>query len=310
MWSLCNGECSIRVGSTDGEAKAGTLPRGGVGLLLPDGPAVMVSIEELPSPIMGVLRDFERRVEGVVEGLFARAFRSGVQPVELGKRLVRAVEDSRQVGVSRIFVDNVYTIELSPRDRQRFAEYERALSSELAALAVDTARESNWAMLGPARVELETAEDLVEGRFRVSSRVEPADRNSQAPLAAGRGWAPEPPVAAGPATAMLPGETRQPRVHAPAALVLVGAGGPGRVFPLTQLETSVGRSEQSDIELADPGVSRNHARIIREGDDFIVEDLRSTNGTEVNGQPIRRRRLANGDVVKLANSTLQFRREG
>jgi hypothetical protein len=258
---------------------------------------------------MGILRDFERRVEGAVEGLFARAFRSGVQPVELGKRLIRAVEDSRQVGVSRIYVDNVFTIELSARDRQRFAEYERALCSELAALVVDTARESDWAMLGPARVELDTAEDLVEGRFRVSSRVEAVERPA-APVAAADGWAHEPGVPAGPATAMLPGETRQARVRAPASLVLVSSGGPGRAFPLTQLETSVGRAEESDIALADPGVSRNHARIIREGDDFIVEDLRSTNGTEVNGQPIRRRRLAEGDVVKLANSSLQFRREG
>ncbi|HZD01066.1 MAG TPA: DUF3662 and FHA domain-containing protein [Actinomycetes bacterium] len=263
----------------------------------------------MPSPTMGILRDFERRVEGAVEGLFARAFRSGVQPVELGKRLVRAVEDSRQVGVSRIYVDNVYTIELSALDRQRFAEYERALCSELAALVVDTARENDWAMLGPARVELETAEDLVEGRFRVSGRVEAVERSGAAP-GAGHGWAPAPPAPAGPATAMLPGEVRQPRVRAPASLTLLDAGGSGRVFPLSHRETSIGRSEQSDITLADPGVSRNHARIIREGDDFIVEDLRSTNGTEVNGQPIRRRRLADGDVVKLANSTLQFRREG
>jgi Protein of unknown function (DUF3662)/FHA domain len=257
---------------------------------------------------MGILRDFERRIEDAVEGLFARAFRSGVQPVELGKRLVRAVDDSRQVGVNRIYVDNVYTIELSPRDRQRFAEYERALCSELAALVVDTARENNWAMLGPARVELETADDLVEGRFRVSSRVEPVERD-RGP-AAGQAWAPEPRAAVGPATAMLPGEVRQPRARAPASLVLLDMGRQGRAFPLTQLETSIGRAEQSDIALADPGVSRNHARIIREGDDFIVEDLRSTNGTEVNGQPIRRRRLADGDMLKLANSTLQFRREG
>ncbi len=260
---------------------------------------------------MGILRDFERRVEGVVEGLFARAFRSGVQPVELGKRLVRAVEDSRRVGVSRVYVDNVFTIELSAGDRQRFAEYERALCSELAALAVDTARESDWAMLGPARVELASAPDLVEGRFRVSGRVEAAERPA-APgaAAAGGGWAPDQAASAGPATAMLPGEVRESRVRAPASLVLLNTNGPGRVFPLSHLETSVGRAEQSDIPLADPGVSRNHARIIREGDDFIVEDLRSTNGTEVNGQPIRRRRLADGDMVKLANSTLQFRREG
>jgi FhaA, N-terminal domain/FHA domain len=256
---------------------------------------------------MGFLRDFERRIEGAVEGLFARAFRSGVQPVELGKRLVRAVEDSRQVGVSRVYVDNLYSIELSPRDRQRFADYERALTSELAALVVDTARENDWAMMGPARVELETDEALSEGRFRVVSRVE---ANEQ-PVPAARGWAQEPAGPVGPATAMLPGEVRSTRPRAPASLtLLLATGAVSRVYPLGQSEVMIGRSEQSDIALADPGVSRNHARIIREGDDFIVEDLRSTNGTEVNGQPIRRRRLADGDVVKLANSTLQFRREG
>jgi hypothetical protein len=256
---------------------------------------------------MGFLRDFERRLEGAVEGLFARAFRSGVQPVELGKRLVRAVEDSRQVGVSRVYVDNRYSIELSPRDRQRFADYERALTSELAALVVDTARENDWAMMGPARVELETDEALSEGRFRVVSRVEASEQ----PVPAARGWAPESGAPVGPATAMLPGEVRDSRPRAPANLtLLLATGAVSQIYPLEQPEVMIGRSEQSDIALADPGVSRNHARIIREGDDFIVEDLRSTNGTEVNGQPIRRRRLADGDVVKLANSTLQFRREG
>jgi hypothetical protein len=256
---------------------------------------------------MAFLRDFERRVEGAVEGLFARAFRSGVQPVELGKRLVRAVEDSRQVGVSRVYVDNIYSIELSPADRERFSDYEHALTAELAALVVDTARENDWAMMGPARVELETDEVLSEGRFRVVSRVEAAER----PVAAARGWSQEPAASAGPATAMLPGEYRSRRSHAPASLTLLSAtGAAAQTYPLSDSEVSIGRSEQSGIALADPGVSRNHARIIREGDDFIVEDLRSTNGTEVNGQPIRRRRLANGDMVKLANSTLQFRREG
>lgn len=255
---------------------------------------------------MAFLRDFERRIEGAVEGLFARAFRSGVQPVELGKRLVRAVEDSRQVGVSRVYVDNVYTIELSPGDRERFADYEHALTSELAALVVDTARENDWAMMGPARVELDSDEVLSEGRFRVVSRVEASE---QQPVAAARGWGQEP-MAAGPGTAMLPGEVRR-RPRAPASLTLLSlTGAASQTYPLNESEVSIGRSEQSGIALADPGVSRNHARIIREGDDFIIEDLRSTNGTEVNGQPIRRRRLADGDVLKLANSTLQFRREG
>jgi hypothetical protein len=253
---------------------------------------------------MGILRDFERRLEGVVEGLFARAFRSGVQPVELGKRLVREVEDGRTVGVNRVYVPNVYVYELSPGDRERFADYEVALAQELAALAVDTARERDWAMLGPARIEFETADDLEVGRFRLGSRVE-ADEQERDYAAAG-------PVArpVGPHTAMLPGQRPRPKSGAPASLILVQGGQPIRTWPLGSAEISIGRAEQSDIPLSDPGVSRNHARVVREGDDFIVEDLRSTNGTEVNGQPIRRRRLANGDMLKLASSTLQFRREG
>ena len=254
---------------------------------------------------MRILRDFERRLEGAVEGLFARAFRSGVQPVELGKRLVREVEDGRTVGVNRVYVPNVYIYELSPDDRERFADYEVALAQELAALAVDTARERDWAMLGPARIEFETADDLEVGRFRLGSRVE-ADEQERDYAAAGPAGAPP----AGPHTAMLPGQRPRAKVAAPASLVLVQGGQPIRSWPLAGSELTIGRAEQSDIPLADPGVSRNHARVVREGDDFIVEDLRSTNGTEVNGQPIRRRRLANGDMLKLASSTLQFRREG
>jgi hypothetical protein len=255
---------------------------------------------------MGILRDFERRLEGAVEGLFARAFRSEVQPVELGKRLVREVEDGRTVGVNRVYVPNVYLYELSPEDRERFADYEVALAQELAALAVDTARERDWAMLGPARIEFETADDLEVGRFRLSSRVE-ADEQERDYAAAGSAGAARP---VGPHTAMLPGQRPRPKVRAPASLVLVQGGQPIRTWPLATPELTIGRAEQSDIPLADPGVSRSHARVVREGDDFILEDLRSTNGTEVNGQPIRRRRLVNGDMLKLANSTLQFRREG
>jgi hypothetical protein len=258
---------------------------------------------------MRILRDFERRLEGAVEGLFARAFRSGVQPVELGKRLVREVEDGRTVGVNRVYVPNVYLYELSPGDRERFADYEVALAQELAALAVDTARERDWAMLGPARIEFATADDLPVGRFRLSGRVEAAEQERDyAAAQAGAAGAPAPPV--GPHTAMLPGQRRRPKVQAPASLVLVQGGQPIRTYPLSGPELTIGRAEQSDIALSDPGVSRSHARVVREGDDFIVEDLRSTNGTEVNGQPIRRRRLANGDMLKLAASTLQFRREG
>ena len=176
---------------------------------------------------MRILRDFERRLEGAVEGLFARAFRSGVQPVELGKRLVREVEDGRTVGVNRVYVPNVYVYQLSPGDRERFADYEVALGQELAALAVDTARERDWAMLGPARIEFETADDREVGRFRLESRVEADEQERDYAAAGPAGAAAAQPV--GPHTAMLPGQRPRPKVQAPASLVLVG------YFALTEL---------------------------------------------------------------------------
>lgn len=260
---------------------------------------------------MGILRDFEHRLEGAVEGLFARVFRSGVQPVELGKRLKREMRDSKSIGVQRLYVPNVYTFELSADDRARFADYEAALASELATVAVRYARENDWAMLGRARVEFATGANLIQGRFRVHSRVE-ADDGAQAAYGDQRQQRPAPqaPYGAGPATAMLPGELRHARPQAPAVLVLLTGARSGQgFFPLEGQEAMIGRAENAHVSLPDPGISRLHARIVREGDDFVVEDLGSTNGTEVNGQLIKRRRLADGDRVRLGNSTLQFRRE-
>jgi hypothetical protein len=255
---------------------------------------------------MGILREFERRLEGAVEGLFGRVFKSGVQPVELGKRLRRVMVDHKAVGVQRMYVPNVYTFELSEPDRARFSDYEGALTTELATLAVETARENDWAMMGRARIEFVTDDALSEGRFRVAGKVEADEPGVVAPSPS----VPGPPPSAGPLTAMLPGEIRQGKVRAPASMTLLQGPRSGTgFFPLDKAELTIGRGEHAGITLADPGISRMHARVVREGDDFVVEDLGSTNGTEVNGQLVKRRRLADGDRVRLGSSTLQFRRE-
>jgi hypothetical protein len=255
---------------------------------------------------MGILRDFERRLEGAVEGVFGRMFKSGVQPVELGKRLRREMSDHKAVGVNRNYVPNVYTFELSAPDRERFKDYEGALATELATVAVETARERDWAMMGRARIEFVTDDSLTEGRFRVAGKVEADEPGPAGPAPS----LPEQPPSAGPLTAMLPGEVRQGRVRAPASMTLLSGPRTGTgFFPLDRAELTIGRGEHAGITLADPGISRMHARVVREGDDFVVEDLGSTNGTEVNGQLVKRRRLADGDRVRLGSSTLQFRRE-
>src|SRR6266516_6117745 len=138
---------------------------------------------------MGILRDFERRLEGAVEGVFGRMFKSGVQPVELGKRLRREMADHKSVGVNRNYVPNVYTFELSPVDREHFKDYESALTSELATVAVETARENDWAMMGRARIDFVTDDSLIEGRFRVTGRVEADEPGAQAAAGAAAGAA-------------------------------------------------------------------------------------------------------------------------
>ncbi|MGH3665241.1 MAG: DUF3662 domain-containing protein, partial [Egibacteraceae bacterium] len=102
---------------------------------------------------MGILRDFERRLEGAVEGFFARAFRSGLQPVELAKALQRYAQNYQQVGVDGVFVPNVYRFTLSPADHDRFEGFSDSLQAELASVIKRTADERGWRLQGPARVE-------------------------------------------------------------------------------------------------------------------------------------------------------------
>src|SRR3974377_1628149 len=81
---------------------------------------------------MSVLRSIESKLESLFEGVFGRAFRSNVQPVELARKLVKEMDDHRSVSVSRVYVPNEYTVYLSPADRDQFADYEDALRDELA----------------------------------------------------------------------------------------------------------------------------------------------------------------------------------
>ena len=82
------------------------------------------------------LKGFERRLERMVEGTFSRIFRSGIRPVELGRRLVREMDDNRSVDVrGRTLVPNHFTVELSEADHEQFAEVGESLERELAEAA-------------------------------------------------------------------------------------------------------------------------------------------------------------------------------
>jgi hypothetical protein len=120
---------------------------------------------------MSVLRNIESKLESLFEGVFGRAFRTNVQPVELARKLVKEMDDHKNVSVSRVYVPNEYTIFLSTADREQFSSYEAQLRDELADYLAEHARRENYVTLTPPKVELETDEDLDVGVFGIATRM-------------------------------------------------------------------------------------------------------------------------------------------
>jgi len=251
---------------------------------------------------MGILRDFERRLGGAVEGFFARAFRSGLQPVELAKALQRYAADYQQVGLDGVFIPNVYRYDLAPEDLDRFGSFRDMLEAELSEVVRRTATERNWHLQGPVRIEFERNSGVPVGTYELRGKVE-APVNAMAPgdvaEAAPR---PAPAPAAAAASVLSPSQARR------AVLVAEDGAEAGRRFAIAG-GAVVGRLPECDISLDDPSVSRRHARIGRQDGVWFVEDLGSTNGTRVGDRSVTRSELADGDELRLGNIRLVFQLE-
>ena len=228
---------------------------------------------------VGVLQRFERRLEGLVEGVFARAFGGVVQPVEVAAALQREAADRKAiVGQGRVLVPNTYVVELARSDSERLNEYDAALRKELGAMVTEHAQEQGWSFVGPVEVTLQPVDDLTTGLFRVRSAV-----------VAGA-------VAAPPAD---PSSSRR--------MEFVSGTHAGQVCALTGPVTLLGRGEEADVRLTDLGVSRRHAEIRVEEPHVYLADLGSSNGTTVNGRPIDRAALHDGDLLCLGGVELVYR---
>jgi Protein of unknown function (DUF3662)/FHA domain len=250
---------------------------------------------------VGVLQRFEQRLEGMVEGAFARAFKSELQPVEIASAVQREMDDRAAiVAQGRTLVPNDFVVELSEVDHERLEVYADSLGVELANLAREYAKEQGYSFVGPVRMRFEGISELATGMFRIRSGVI-------------RG------------TTVEGGEIRQPASDLPRPQpqarasgkprLLVSGPEPGpdgarqRTYDLTTPVTMLGRGTDCDLRLVDPGVSRHHAELRVEDGEVVLVDLGSTNGTFVNGQPVRRVVLTDGTRVTLGRTTLVFRND-
>lgn len=287
---------------------------------------------------MGVLDRFEKGIERAVNGAFAKAFRSEVQPVEIASALRRECDEKASiVGRNRTIAPNAFVVELGQADHDRLGEWETALSDELSAAVHEHARQQQYAFVGPVQVRFAEAEDLDTGVFRVRSQTarpgqEPdlpyAPREQQYPPAAppypGAAPAGQPGAAAPGYPAPSYPAPAYPASPAPAAAPSAAAPGDppawaasttslgtldvdGRPHRINRAVTVIGRAMDVDIVLDDPGVSRRHSEVHVVDGKARVIDLGSTNGTFVNGERVLAdRRLADGDIVTVGAVSLRF----
>jgi hypothetical protein len=255
---------------------------------------------------MTVLRNIESKIESLFEGVFGRAFRTNVQPVELARKLVKEMEDHRVISVSRLYVPNEYTVYLSPADREQFESYEESLIGELQEYLAENARREKYVMLSPPKVLMETDGDLEVGEFGIATRM------AQGGAEIGPDEMPAPDVPAGATMVYKP---KQPETEAVSAEELglerevATLSWNGQRHELDKRRVVIGRSKDCDIQVSDPNVSRRHAEVRQEGAAHWVIDLNSTNGTEINGRRLKRAKLRPGDTITVGSTELVFRRE-
>ncbi|SES27977.1 FHA domain-containing protein [Streptomyces sp. yr375] len=293
---------------------------------------------------MGVLKKFEQRLEGLVNGTFAKVFKSEVQPVEIAGALQRECDNNATIwNRDRTVVPNDFIVELSTPDYERLSPYSGQLGDELAGMVRDYAKQQRYTFMGPIKVNLEKAEDLDTGLYRVRSRtLASSSSQAQAPEQAPAGGRQRPGGAGGPGYPGAGGAGAPPMPSAPppgaaggrpggygyppaagaqrpggAGGGLAGAPQPGSRarhwieingtrHQISRGTLVLGRSTEADVRIDDPGVSRRHCEI-RTGSPSTIQDLGSTNGIVVDGQHTTRATLRDGSRIVVGSTTIIYR---
>ncbi|MET9294486.1 DUF3662 and FHA domain-containing protein [Streptomyces sp. NPDC003077] len=270
---------------------------------------------------MGVLKRFEQRLEGLVNGTFAKVFKSEVQPVEIAGALQRECDNNATIwNRDRTVVPNDFIVELSTPDYERLSPYSGQLGDELSGMVRDYAKQQRYTFMGPIKVHLEKADDLDTGLYRVRSRTLAASTSQHQPpgqpAAAQRPTAPRTPPPGGHVSP--PPMPASPPPGAPAAYRPASSGASsyaqtrrwieinGTRHQISSPSLVLGRSTDADVRIDDPGVSRRHCEI-RVGTPSTIQDLGSTNGIVVDGQHTTRATLRDGSRIVVGSTTIVYR---
>ncbi len=213
------------------------------------------------------LSSFESRIERLVEGAFARTSRRGLQPAEIGRRLIRGIEIERRVGVKGIVAPNSFSVMLSSRDYEDFEGFSSTICSELEKLATDHCSQNHYRLPGPVSVTL-----VEESSFKPSTFAIDVEFNEEENFLVG-------------GFLLLPN---------------------GMKVAVEKQVITIGRMPGSTVVIDDPKVSRQHAQVFVDQDKVILSDLGSTNGTYVNGLRVARTELKGQDEIVIGAARIVF----
>jgi hypothetical protein len=256
-------------------------------------------------PLTAIERFFERLFERPSD----RLFRTRLQPLQLQRRIERAMEGERRVTLERTLVPNRFVVHLNPADLAGFGDLTETLAVELADGALTFARTHHFALADRPRVDLqadarvERADIRVEARFAdpPTERTAEPEGSSAEPRAAGAAGL----SSGGPGDPTATRVFKLPQPSSPRAGVAVtDPDGRIRRFTVGGGGLTIGRADDNDLIARDSQVSRHHGRIAGRRGTLVYLDLGSTNGSRVNGEPVTEVVLGLGDRLEVGATTI------
>lgn len=225
---------------------------------------------------MSLFDKAEKRIESAVSGVFARAFKGDVQPVEIAAALQRELDsEAKLLSRDKRLVPNSFVVALSEHDYSRLVPYSKTLNNEIVPELRGHAAERGYVFNGPILIHYEQDASLPTGKLAVRSEaVAGVD-------------APETPT----------------QIHPTRLVIEVN----GVRHPLIS-DLTIGRGSTADLRINDPGVSREHARITVGGDPanptITIQDLGSTNGLIINGVRATSAQITNGTRIEIGSTRM------
>lgn len=235
----------------------------------------------------------EKKLETIFERAFTRVLRKKIEPVELAHELEKTVEEAAITDVKVPYTANAYSILISKSDYNLLKPFIPELKEELENFVEKKAEALGVALPGASEVIFKVDASLKSGELKILPEVK-KDKKSDVFEEA----------EADHTRVITVDEAQKLMLQVPEAVIEDLST--GAKYKVTRFPFRIGRMEANDVVIDDPTVSRFHAEIFKDGKNFYVRDLESTNGTFVNGNRVKVKKLHDGDIITLGISKLRW----